>query len=83
MIHLQKTMCYDVWTQRDSNIATGAVTYFLNVRLTKTRTLVFRFTKTIGLLTATLGVDASTSRKRSHLRTAAVLCSLSSHSSVS
>jgi hypothetical protein len=47
--------------------ATGAVTYFLNVRLTTTRTLVFRFTKTIGLLIATLDVEDSTSQKRSQI----------------
>ena len=65
LISLQKMMCYDAWTQRASNTNRGAVTYFLNVRLTKTNTLVFRFTKTIGLLIVTRDVVVSISPRPS------------------
>ena len=65
MIRLRKVMCYDAWTQRASNINEGAVTYLLSVQLTKTRTLVFRYTKTIGLLIVTLDVAVTTSQKHS------------------
>lgn len=63
MIHLQKTMCYDAWTQADSRTRSGGVTYSASVQLTRTRILRLRYTPTIGLLIVTLNVDVTTSPK--------------------
>ena len=65
LINFQKTMCYDALTQRAFGTNRGVATYFLNVRLTKTHTLVFKYTKMIGLSIVMLVAVGITSPKPS------------------
>lgn len=65
MIHSQKTTSYSALSEQDSDFATEVDIFYRSVLRTMMKTPAYKSTKTTGLSTVMLDVDAITSQKLS------------------